>query len=179
MAKQKREKLGTVEIYDGRAQAVMIREADPETGLTVTHLKRKDFLDVWVEKDRITEAQWQVAQDFHANLHRSGCGERYKTIFEMTNTNAKGGASSTEDMLFHFDARQYIRVSMNALGPKQGDAMWHVVGLEWSLNRYVQEKRLAGQPCTRDSVSGLIEGALETLAKLHVRAADRQRMASA
>jgi hypothetical protein len=160
-----------VELYGGRESGVILTEADPDTGTITTHARRLDFLDAWLEQDRITRDQYYSAQDFRANFRVAGVGERYKTIFDITNTNSRGRLS--DPMSGAADARRYVQISMDTLGRKAGDAIWHIIGLEWSLNHYATQKRLAGRPMTRDVAAGLVEAGLEILAALH-RGATRE-----
>ncbi len=164
-----------VELYGGRAAGVVVRAADNETGNVTTYVRRVDFLEDLLRNDRITEDQYWAAQDFRANFRTAGGGERFKTIFDITNTSARGN-NGVDPLSGGADARKYVAVSMNALGTKMGDAVWYIIGLEWSLNHYVQQKRLAGRPITRDVAAGLIEGALEILVSVHAVGNRRTRI---
>jgi hypothetical protein len=157
-----------VEIYGGRERGVILREADPDTGVVVTHIRKMDFLDQWLESGRINRDQYYIAQDFRRNFRQANCGERYKSIFDITNTNSKGGSASKDGLSGAADARKYVANSMTHLGRRMGEAVWHVVGLEWSLNEYSKQKRLAGYNITRDIASGFVEAGLEMLANYHM-----------
>ena len=110
-----------VELYGGRESGVILTEADPDTGTITTHARRLDFLDAWLEQDRITRDQYYSAQDFRANFRVAGVGERYKTIFDITNTNSRGRLS--DPMSGAADARRYVQISMDTLGRKAGDGL--------------------------------------------------------
>jgi hypothetical protein len=154
-----------VELYGGRDKGIILRESDPETGRVVHHVRKMDFLDNWLEAGRITRDQYYAAQDFRVNFRIMGGGERYKTIFDITNTSSRGGHS--DPLSGAADARRYVEACLNPLGAKAKEALWHIVGLEWSLNQYVEQKRLAGYSMTRDTAAGLVEAALEVIAMVH------------
>ena len=156
--------LGVVSISNGRGKARLLSEADPQTGVAVVHAKRIDFLDDWLDTDRITPDQWQAARDFQANFHKAGRGERYKSIFDITTAGGSGNATSYDGLSKGADAAHYVNRALACLGPAQQSVVINVIGLENSLRQCVGIWRTNGKVTNVDRLTGLLHAALETMA---------------
>lgn len=158
--------LGVVDVQNGRGRAVLLSEADPQTGVAVVHAKRMDFLDDWLDKDRITEDQWQTARDFQANWYRAGNREKYGSIMEII-ARGQTGANAVADrdgLSSGADAERYIRLALAPLGPDQKSVVINVLGFEKSLRQCMAVWSTNGKATNVDRLSGLLQAALETMA---------------
>lgn len=117
----------TIELQGG-GRGVLVREADPDTGLTVVHARRQDFLDDWHAKSLITGEQLDVARDFQRQFRAAGFGARYRSVLDAI-VNTKGrGHSGGENISRVADAEMWIKAALASLGAQQQSVVISILG---------------------------------------------------
>lgn len=162
-----------VELYGGRERGVMIRESDPETGVTVVHARRTDFLDTWLDKGLITDDQHSTARDFQRQFRAAGFGPRYPSVLNSI-ANTQGRAhSGGENVTRIADAEMWVNLALGALGPQQKSVVIDVLGYERSFREYVLSQAWNNRPARVDTAVGWLQAALETMAATMRRGAQK------
>lgn len=151
-----------------------IREADPESGLTVVHRRAVDTLGVMLSNGTITPAMHDAGQVFRTQFQRAALhGVRVASLVRITGTPQP---SLTEAQGI---ARQKVARALEALGGFDspcGSIAWHVLGLEISIRDWARRQGWGGRLMHPAQAQGTLISALGVLAA-HFRLETRPRAA--
>ena len=150
-----------------------VREADPDTGLTVLHRRAIDTLGIML-------ARGTIGPEMHA------AGETFRSAFRaaaldplraapLLRVPAATGETLTERTA---TAREHVARAMDALGgpaSPAGSCVWHVVGCELSIREWAARQGWGGRPVSHVQAQGILVAALGMLAR-HYGLAPRGRL---
>jgi hypothetical protein len=151
-----------------------IREADPETGLTVVHRRAVDTLGVMLSNGTITPAMHDAGQVFRTQFQRAALhGVRIASLLRITGT-PQPSLTEAQGM-----AREKVARALAALGGFDspcGSIAWHVLGLEISIRDWARRQGWGGRLMHPAQAQGTLISALGVLAA-HYRLEIRPRAA--
>lgn len=164
--------LRTRQIYDGKAHADVIREADPD-GISVDHLVRRDgIVDRLLRNGSLGDAKeegarlYLAAERFRADFERAQLAGHIGAVDLMRNG---GGEREISDTVVA--ARQRVRYALGSLGfspgtshgSLQGKAAWWVLGCQETLEKFTDRMRASGGTMDTSKACGLVIAAIERL----------------
>jgi hypothetical protein len=151
-----------------------IREADPETGLTVVHRRAVDTIGVMLGNGTITPAMHDAGQVFRTLFQRAALhGVRIASLLRITGT-PQPSLTEAQGM-----AREKVARALAALGGFDspcGSIAWHVLGLEISIRDWARRQGWGGRLMHPAQAQGTLISALGVLAA-HYRLEIRPRAA--
>lgn len=149
-----------------------VREADPDTGLTVVHRRAIDTLAAMEANGTITPEMRTAGETFRAHFRAAALDPlRAAPLLRVP---AATGETLTERAAA---ARQRVARAMDALGGADspaGSCVWHVVGCELSMREWAARQGWGGRPVGHTQAQGILVAALGMLAK-HYGLAPRRR----
>jgi hypothetical protein len=144
-----------------------VREADPETGLTVIHRRAIDTLGQMLSNGTITADMHDAGQVFRSAFRAAALDPlRARSLVWVPATT---GETLTERVAA---ARERVARALDALGgpaSPAGSAVWHVVGCEQSIREWATLRGMH-----HVAAGGVLVAALGVLAK-HYGLAPRER----
>ena len=121
-----------------------VYEADPD-GRPVVHHRTVDTLGIMLRAGTITREMHDAARDFQAQFTIA----RYDTLVCMRFDRDPSKGNRAELTETQIDARRRVDEAMNALGglgSPAGSCVWHVVGLQRSVDPRVGDASGLGRP---------------------------------
>ena len=154
-----------------------VREADPETGLTVVHRRAIDTLGQMLANGTITPDMHDAGQVFRAAF-RAAALDPLRAM-PMLRVPRATGETLTERTAA---ARQHVARALDALGgpaSPAGSVVWHVVGCEISVREWAARQGWGGLPVGHVQAQGILVAALGILARHYGLAPRRRQTATA
>lgn len=149
-----------------------VREADPDTGLTVVHRRAIDTLAAMEQRGTITRDMRTAGETFRAHF-RAAALDPLRAM-PLLRVPAATGETLTERTAA---ARERVSRAMDALGgpaSPAGSCVWHVVGCELSIREWAARQGWGGRPVGHTQAQGILVAALGILAR-HYGLAPRRR----
>lgn len=140
-----------------------VREADPETGLTVVHRRAVDTLGQMLARGTITAEMHDAGQVFRSAF-RAAALDPLRAM-PLLRVPAATGDTLTERTAA---ARERVARAMDALGGADspaGSCVWHVVGCERSIREWAARQGWAGRQVGHVQAQGILVAALGMLAR--------------
>lgn len=140
-----------------------VREADPDTGLTVVHRRAIDTLAAMEANGTITRDMRTAGETFRAHF-RAAALDPLRAM-PLLRVPAATGDTLTERTAA---ARHFVARALAALGgpaSPAGSCVWHVVGCELSIREWAARQGWGGRPVGHVQAQGILVAALGMLAK--------------
>ena len=140
-----------------------VREADPETGLTVLRRRAIDTLGLMLSRGTIRPAM-QAAGEAFRGAFRAAAFNRLRAT-PLIRVPAATRETLTERTA---TAREHVARAMDALGgpaSPAGSAIWHMVGCELSILEWDARQGWGGRPVGHVQAQGILVAALGVLAR--------------
>ena len=153
--------IGETKINNSKVSADIMRMGDIEDGTPVQVLMVNDgtTLERWRKRGRLSDAQYLAGCDYRRDFYHAHVGANYrKQRFELIQTHI-----SDDDNIAI--AREKFRNVCRALGPLEGDVIWHVVGEGVSLREYEQRCLTKSWTTNRHIAAGIMIAGLDRLAR--------------
>ncbi|GIX10347.1 DUF6456 domain-containing protein [Elioraea sp.] len=140
-----------------------VREADPETGLTVIHRRAIDTLGQMLSNGTITADMHDAGQVFRSAFRAAALDPlRAMPMLRVPRATREPLTERTAA------ARQRVARALDALGgpaSPAGSIVWHVVGCELSIREWAARQGWGGRPVGHAQAQGILVAALGMLAK--------------
>ena len=139
-----------------------IREADPDTGSPVAHVRAVDTLGLMLANGNITPQMHEAGCIFRT-LFRSAAIDSMSTSQLIRLPGSTAGTMSNRQI----DARRRVLAALDALGGHDspaGSCAWFVVGLEMSVREWAARRGWSGRPVPQPIAGGILVAALGILA---------------
>ena len=139
-----------------------IREADPETGVSVAHRRAVDTLGAMQANGTITAEMFDAGGIFRRQF-RAAMLDGLRAM-PMIRIESGGGDCITEQQIA---ARDRVASAMAVLGGSEsaaGSCIWHVVGLECSVREWAMRQGWGGRTVPATQAQGMLVAALSVLA---------------
>ena len=139
-----------------------IRDADPETGVPITHRRAIDTLGMMLANGTITPQMQDAGAIFRSLFHTAALDHLPKSqLLRLPG----GSPSSPAD--HHLDARRKVSAALDALGGHDsaaGSCAWYVVGLGMSVREWDMRQGWGGRPVPPSQAQGMLVATLSVLA---------------
>lgn len=149
-----------VSLYGGR-HVGDVRAGTDDAGriVPVTRVLDQWPLDAMLRRGTIARSQWEVGDDFRRLFHiahLSGYASM-ATVAERID----GGRHELSDSVVA--ARRRVAAAVSAVGQLGGSALWHVVGVGETLDRWAWRCRASGWQMSPRAAAGAVAVALDAL----------------
>lgn len=140
-----------------------IREADPETGLTVIHRRAIDTLAAMEERGTISRDMRTAGETFRTHFRVAALDSlRAMPLLRVP-------AATTDTLTERIAAaRDRVARALDALGgpaSPAGSCVWHVVGCEMSIRAWAARQGWNGRAIGHTQAQGILVAALGMLAR--------------
>ncbi len=137
------------------------RDADPDTGVVVTHRRAIDLLAKLEANGTITAEMHDAGDMFLAQFRAAAMGT--VRVMPLLRVAPATGDTLTERAT---GARRKVADAMDALGgpaSAAGSCVWHVVGCETSIREWASRQGWGGRPVGHAQAQGILVAALGML----------------
>ncbi len=151
-----------------------LREADPETGVPVTHRRSVDTLGLMLAKGSITQTMHDAGETFRVTFRIAALDGMRTT--QLLRIQGGGGDLLSERQAA---ARRRLAAALDLFGGADsagGSCLWHVLGLECSVREWALRQGWSGRPVHHVQAQGILLTALGVLAA-HYGLQPRERAA--
>lgn len=138
------------------------RDADPDTGVLVSHRRAIDLLARLETNGTITGAMHDAGDMFMTQFRAAAMGA--VRVAPLLRVSAATGETLTERAAA---ARRKVAEAMDAVGGSAsagGSCVWHVVGCETSIREWATRQGWGGRPVGHAQAQGILVAALGVLA---------------
>ena len=138
------------------------RDADPDTGVIVTHRRAVDLLGKLETNGTISPVMRDAGDTFHTQFRSAALDTL--SVASLVRVSHSTGDSVTERA---FAARRKVADAIASLGgvdSAAGSCVWHVVGCETSIREWALRQGWGGRTVGHSQAQGILVAALGVLA---------------